>query len=193
MEPPHRTADGRQRRLTKGYVALLRGINVGGHNPVPMADLRAAFESAGFGAVRTYIQSGNVVFESAAPARSLEADIEAVLEQRFGYPMVVVVRSRAQMRAIVADAPEGFGRQPDTYHSDVMVLKAPLSSEQVMKVLSPKPDVDRAWPGKGVVYFDRLGARRTESRLSKIMGTPEYRAMTVRNWNTTTKLVELLG
>ncbi len=74
-----------------------------------------------------------------------------------------------------------------------MVLKAPLTSAEVMKVLSLKPEVDRAWPGKGVVYFDRLSARRTESRLSKIMGTPEYRSMTVRTWNTTTKLVELLG
>ena len=63
---------------------------------------------------------------------------------------------------------------------------------QVMQVLSLKPDVDRAWPGKGVVYFRRLSARRTESRLSKIMGTPEYARMTIRNWNTTTTLLGLL-
>lgn len=158
-----------------------------------MAELRAAFEDAGFTSVQTYIQSGNVVFDTSRPAASLESDIEAVLERRFGYPIVVVARSRAQMRAIVADAPEGFGTRPDTYHSDVVVLKAPLTSAQAMKVVALKPDVDRAWPGKGVVYFDRLSARRTESRLSRIMGTPEYRWMTIRNWNTATKLVELLG
>ncbi len=158
-----------------------------------MADLRAAFEDAGFTSVQTYIQSGNVVFDTTLPTRSLEADIEAVLEQRFGYPIVVVTRSRAQMRAVVTDAPAGFGADPSTYHSDVMVLKAPLTSAEVLKVVSLKPDVDRVWPGKGVVYFDRLSARRTESRLSKVMGTPAYRQMTIRNWNTTTKLVELLG
>jgi uncharacterized protein (DUF1697 family) len=192
VEPPHRTADGRQRRLTR-HVALLRGINVGGHNPVPMADLRAAFVDAGFTDVVTYIQSGNVVFDTTLPTRSLEAHIESALEQRFGHPIVVVTRSRGQMRAVVADAPQGFGTQPGSYHSDVMVLKAPLTSAQVMEVVALKPEVDRAWPGHGVVYFERLSARRTESRLSKIMGTPEYRLMTVRNWNTTTKLVELLG
>ena len=158
-----------------------------------MADLRAVFDDAGFTAVQTYIQSGNVVFDTTRPARSLEDDVEAVLEQRFGYPIVVVARSRAQMRAVVADAPAGFGTDPSTYHSDVMVLKAPLTSAEVMQVLSLKPDVDRAWPGNGVVYFDRLSARRTESRLSKVMASPAYRLMTVRNWNTTTKLVELLG
>ena len=158
-----------------------------------MAALRETLEAGGFTSVRTYIQSGNVLLDTTRPATGLENDIEGLLEQRFGYPITVVMRSRAQMRAIVADAPQGFGSQPGTYHSDVMVLKAPLTSAQVMKVLSPKPDVDRAWPGKGVVYFDRLSARRTESRLSKIMGTPEYRLMTVRNWNTATKLVELLG
>jgi uncharacterized protein (DUF1697 family) len=192
MEPPHRTADGRQRRLSR-HVALLRGINVGGRNPVPMADLRDTLEADGFTSVQTYIQSGNVVFDTTRPATGLEDHIESLLEARFGYPIVVVVRSRAQMRAIVAAAPPGFGTDPATYHSDVIVLKAPLTSAQAVKVVSLKPDVDRVWPGKGVVYFDRLSARRTESRLSKIMGTPEYRLMTVRNWNTTTKLVDLLG
>ncbi len=158
-----------------------------------MAHLREALEAAGFTSVQTYIQSGNVVFDTTLPAAKLEAHIETVLEQRFGYPIVVVTRSRAQMRAVVADAPPGFGQQPDTYHSDVILLKAPLTAPQAMAVMSPKTEVDRVWAGKGVVYFDRLSSRRAESRLSKIMSTPEYRLMTVRNWNTTTKLVELLG
>ena len=68
------------------YVALLRGINVGGRNKVAMADLREAFEDAGFRAVRTYIQSGNVLFDSTAARRSLETDIERMLEARFADP-----------------------------------------------------------------------------------------------------------
>jgi len=173
-------------------VALLRGINVGGKNPVPMAALRAAFETAGYTDVRTYIQSGNVLFRSEAAARSLEGEIERALERHLGIPLVVVVRSHRQLRDVVRSAPEGFGQQPGTYHSDVVFLKAPLTSAQAMRVVVEREGVDHAWPGRGVVYFARLSARRTESRMSRIVGTPEYRRMTIRSWSTTTKLLALL-
>jgi len=97
---------------------LLRGINVGGRNVVRMADLRAAFEDAGYAAVRTYIQSGNVLFESAIALTSLEPDIETVLADRFGLSVVVVVRSHRQHRDVVDGAPHGFGAAPNTIYSD---------------------------------------------------------------------------
>jgi uncharacterized protein (DUF1697 family) len=173
-------------------VALLRGINVGGRNPISMSALREAFEAAGFDAVRTYIQSGNVLFESDAPGRGLEADIETMLERRFGIPLVVVVRSHQQFRNIVRRAPSGFGKQPDTYHSDAIFLKAPLTSRQAMRVVELRDEVDQAWPGAGVIYFARLSARRTASRMGRIVGTPEYQQMTIRSWTTTAKLFDLL-
>jgi uncharacterized protein (DUF1697 family) len=176
----------------KRYVALLRGINVGGHNPVPMADLRKAFEDAGYNDVATYIQSGNVVFATNAPAKSLEDEIEAMLEQRFGYPLVVVVRSEAQLRSTVKKAPAGFGKSPDEYHSDVIFLKSPMTPARVMEVVKLRDGVDQVWSGTGALYFARLSARRTESRLNKIMGTPAYKLMTIRNWATTTKLLGML-
>ena len=176
----------------KRYVALLRGINVGGRNKVAMADLRKTFEDGGYEAVRTYIQSGNVLFESAAARRSLEDDIERLLEARFGVPLVVVVRSHDQLRAVVDDAPKGFGAAPATYHSDVVFLKAPLTAKQAMRVVALREGVDEAWPGTGVIYFARLSALRTKSRMSKIVGTPEYQRMTIRSWSTTTKLLDLL-
>src|SRR4051812_18961113 len=174
------------------YVALLRGINVGGRNKVPMADLRQAFEAAGYEAVGTYIQSGNVVFESTKPKASLEADIEAALERRFGVPLAVVVRSHAQFRKVVNGAPEAFRQSPELYHADVVFLKGPLTASQAMGVIQLRDGVDQAWPGDGVVYFARLSERRTQSRLSRIMSTPEYQQMTIRNWATTTKLLALL-
>ena len=174
------------------YVALLRGINVGGRNKVPMAELRAAFEDAGHTDVRTYIQSGNVVFGSTAPRASLEADIESMLEGHLGYPLVVVVRSHAQLRSVVAKAPAKFGAQPDTYHSDAIFLRAPLTPAQVMKIVKLREGVDQAWAGRGVVYFARLSAERTKSRMSSIVGTPEYANMTIRSWATTTKLLAML-
>ncbi|WP_197382603.1 DUF1697 domain-containing protein [Mycolicibacterium mengxianglii] len=174
------------------YVALLRGINVGGRNLVAMKDLRAAMEGHGLADVSTYIQSGNVLFETESSSKTLETEIEATLEKAFGVPLVVVVRSHRQLRAVIAGAPAGFGRQPDTYHSDCVFLKAPLTSGQAMGVVGLREGVDQAWPGSGVIYFARLSAQRTKSRMSKIVGTPEYQRMTIRNWATTVKLLDLL-
>ncbi len=157
-----------------------------------MAQLREVFEQLGCTDVRTYIQSGNVVFDTRSRSATLDATIESALEARFGFAIPVVLRSRGQFRAIVSDAPAGFGQSPDTYHSDVAVLKAPLTSDQAMRAVSVRDGVDQVWPGEGVVYFQRLSARRTESRMSKIAGTPEYRSMTIRNWNTVTALLALL-
>jgi uncharacterized protein (DUF1697 family) len=173
-------------------VALLRGINVGGRNKVAMSDLRAAFEAGGLREVRTYIQSGNVLFGSDAPRETLEHDIERLLEDRLDLPLVVVVRSHRQVRNVIDRAPPGFGASPDTYHSDVVFLKAPLTAPQAVRAVDPREGVDRAWPGPGVVYFQRLSARRSQSRMSRITSTPEYRRMTIRNWSTTTKLLALL-
>ena len=177
---------------TTRYVALLRGINVGGRNIIAMADLREAFEADGYEAVRTYIQSGNVLFESNAAPDSLEDELEAMLERRLGFALVVVLRSHVQLRSVVEEAPDGFGRDPDTYHSDVIFLKAPLSSQQAMGVVDLRDGVDQAWPGTGVIYFARLSERRAQSRMSRIVGTPEYSQMTIRSWTTTTKLLGLL-
>jgi uncharacterized protein (DUF1697 family) len=176
----------------KRYLALLRGINVGGNNAVAMADLREAFEAAGYEAVSTYIASGNVLFTSGGASASLERDLEAMLERRFRFPLVVVVRSHQQLRNIVEKAPAGFGATPDKYHSDAIFLKAPLTSRQAMRVVKVREGVDEAWPGSGVLYFQRLSARRTQSKLGSIIGTPEYQQMTIRSWGTTTKLLSLL-
>jgi uncharacterized protein (DUF1697 family) len=181
-----------RRMASKRYVALLRGINVGGRNKVPMGELRQAFEDGGYDAVRTYIQSGNVLFESAAARQTLEGDIERVLEERFGVPLVVVVRSRDQLRAVVERAPDGFGAAPATFHSDVLFLKAPLTPRQALRVVQCREGVDEAWAGTGVLYFARRSALRTKSKMSSIVGTPEYQRMTIRSWATTTTLLGLL-
>jgi uncharacterized protein (DUF1697 family) len=157
-----------------------------------MADLRAAVEAVGHTDVTTYIQSGNVLFTSTEPRAQLEAGLEGALEHRFGFPLVVVVRSHAQLRAVVAQAPKGFGQQPDVYLSDVLFLRAPLTPAQAMKVVKLRDEVDQVWTGRGVLYFARLSARRTQSRMSSIVGTPEYALMTIRSWQTTTKLLALL-
>jgi uncharacterized protein (DUF1697 family) len=174
------------------FVALLRGINVGGRNPVSMIALREAFEAEGYRDVSTYIQSGNVLFGSDSARDSLEDELEAMLGRRLGIPLVVAVRSHRQIRNIVHRSPEGFGEEPEDYHSDVVFLKAPLSPPRAMRVVKVREGVDQVWPGTGVLYFARLSARRAQSRMGSIIGTPEYQLMTIRSWSTTTKLLDLL-
>jgi uncharacterized protein (DUF1697 family) len=176
------------------YVALLRGINVGGRNPIRMADLKACFEGDGFTDVITYIQSGNVVFgSSGSGGPELSLRIERLLSVRFGYEASVVVRSRTQMRSIVDEAPRGFGADPSRFRSDVIFLKSPMTPRMAMKEVRTREGVDRAWEGSGVLYFQRLSTRASESRLSKIVSSPIYGSVTIRNWATTTKLLDLMS
>lgn len=175
------------------YVALLRGINVGGNNLIKMIDLKACFSSLGFEAVSTYIQSGNVLFRADEPDQArLTGQVEAALSQTFNYPSRVVIRSHQQMKAIVAHAPTGFGSAPDIYRYDLLFLKEPLTAEEAMKSVSIKVGVDEAFSSAGVLYFVRLISKATQSHLNRIAGTPVYQQMTLRNWNTTTKLLHLM-
>ena len=176
------------------YVILLRGINVGGKNTVPMTGLRQCLEEQGFSNVSTYIASGNVILSSDKHANDVKAQIEAVLPENFqltdGFIKVLVLTGK-QLQAIVDNKPKGFGEQPEKYHSDVIFLMG-VDAAQVMPAFSPKDGVDQVWAGNGVIYSQRLSSQRTKSRLNKIMETQFYKSMTIRNWNTTTKLLELL-
>ncbi len=73
-----------------------------------------------------------------------------------------------------------------------MFLRAPLTPAQAMTVVKLRDGVDEAWAANGVVYFQRLSAQRTKSRMGQMIGTPEYKLMTIRSWTTTTKLYELM-
>jgi len=175
------------------YVALLRGINVGGRNLIKMAELKACFEEHGFRDVATYIQSGNVLFEAdERSSKRLAQRIEEMLAARFDYQASVVLRTRAQMRSIEERAPDGFGRQPDRYRYDVLFLKSPLRANSAIESVPVKEGVDHVDAGPGVLYFSRLISRASQSRLSRIVSMPIYQSMTIRNWNTTMKLLKMM-
>jgi uncharacterized protein (DUF1697 family) len=176
------------------YVVLLRGINVGGKNIIPMVDLKKCLEKMGFADVSTYIASGNVMLASDKPADEMKARIEAALIKSFKLDselVRVLVLSRQQLQAVIDRKPKGFGEQPGKYHSDAIFLMD-IDAVQVMPVFNPREGVDKVWPGDGVIYSQRLSARRTKSRLGKIMASPLYKSMTIRSWNTTMKLLDML-
>ncbi len=176
------------------YVILLRGVNVGGKNRVPMVGLRKCLEEKGFSNVLTYIASGNVILKTDKHPDNIKTQIEEVLPENFNLDdgcIKILVLNRKQFQAIIDNKPKGFGDQPEKYHSDVIFLMG-IDSAQAMPAFNPREEVDRVWEGNGVIYSQRLSSQRTKSRLNKIMETPFYKSMTIRNWNTTTKLLEIL-
>ena len=173
------------------HLALLRGINVGGKNLVKMADLRAAFEQMRFAGVSTYIQSGNVLFRAPRQKREeMAARVEAELTKSIGIDIKVVLLTEAQLKAVVEDAPRGFGGP--SHLCDVVFLRKPLTARKAFGLIQTRDGVDRAWAGRGVLYFSRVAAKATTSRLSKLASLPEYKNMTIRSWGTTTKLLAVM-
>ena len=176
------------------YVILLRGINVGGKNIVPMIRLKSCLEELGFAHVSTYIASGNVILASDRSAAEIAAQIEAALATNFRLDselIQVLALTSSQLQAIIDNKPEGFGDQPEKYHSDAIFLMG-IDAAQAMPIFHPREGVDMVWPGDGVIYSQRLSAERAKSRLSKIMASPLYKSMTIRSWNTTRTLLEML-
>ncbi len=176
------------------YLALLRGINVGGGNLIKMASLKSCLTDAGFEGVATYIASGNVLFESVERDRAtLTRQLEKILSVTYApYKARVIVCSHAGLRRIVGDAPKGFGREPAKYRYDLLFLKEPLVAAEAIKSVRTRAGVDEAHTGPGVLYFSRLTARASQSLLTRIIGLPIYQQLTIRNWNTTSTLFALM-
>jgi uncharacterized protein (DUF1697 family) len=176
----------------RSSVALLRGINVGGKNLISMADLAAAFRDAGYQDVRTYIQSGNVLFTAdRATGRELEDEVEQMLEKRFAIPIMVVIRSHDELAATIAAAPANHGSAE--LRSDVFFLKHPLDAAAVHAELPQlREGVDSVALGPGAIYFSRVAAQAAKTRMTRIIGTPIYQQMTIRNWRTSTRLLHML-
>jgi uncharacterized protein (DUF1697 family) len=173
------------------YVALLRGINVGGNALIKMAELKDCIAALGYDGVRTYIASGNVLFESRErSAAKLDAQLERAIEQRFGLPVRVVVRSAAEIARIADAVPDEWRHAADLRVTVAFLLRG-ADARAIARRLSPKNGIDElvTAPGAFVWAIRRDALTRTGLRL---VGTPVYKQMTLRNLNTTLKLAELV-
>lgn len=176
------------------YLILLRGINVGGKNLIPMARLRKCLEEQGFSNVASYIASGNVLLKSDKNAKDVQVQIEQALPENFKLDdrfIKVLVLTLDQLQIIIENKPEGFGDQPEKYHCDVIFLMG-IDSALSINAFDPRAGVDQVWAGSGVIYSQRLSSQLTKSHLNKLIETPLYKSMTIRNWNTTYRLYEML-
>lgn len=174
------------------YVALLRGINVGGNNKVEMKRLKATFERVGMADVLTYINSGNVIFQSnEEDEKKLASILEKAIEAEFGFYVKVLVRSRTTMNAIAEQLPDAWVNDAGT-KTDVLFLWEGYDTPDTMKLLSVKPEIDRILYTPGAILWSVDRANVTRSGLVKIVGTDLYRHVTVRNATTFRKLISII-
>ena len=175
------------------YLALLRGINVGGKNIIKMSDLKECFKDLGFADIFTYIQSGNIIFRTNENNKILLIDqIEKALTTRFNYDSKIVLLTHQQVRTIVKTAPPEFGKLPAMFKYDVIFLRNGLSPNDIINRIKIKENVDAVFVGNVTIYFSRLISRLTQSKLKNVITLPEYQNMTIRNWNTTKEILYLM-
>jgi uncharacterized protein (DUF1697 family) len=175
------------------YVALLRGINVGGKTLIKMADLKSCIEELGFDEVSTYIASGNLLLESSErSAAKLETKIEHAIEERFDLPVKVVVLGRAAYARIVKAVPKSWVGDK-TLRANVAFVRRGTSAKQVVRELQPDATVEEVKAIDGAILWATKRDAVNRSVMRKLIGGAAYKELTVRNLNTTLKLEELLA
>lgn len=173
------------------YVALLRGINVGGKNIIKMEYLRTTFEQAGFASVKTYIQSGNVVFHSTETDSSVLAHkIQTILSKRFMYQAKVIIKSIKEMETIITHFPKIF--DTDTRKHNVIFLSPTIDTPDIVHRFAPKKDIEELSYCAGALFRSAKMDEITHTTMLKLSRYKEYQEMTVRNITTTKKIVELM-
>jgi len=172
-------------------IALLRGINVAGHNKLPMRELRALCEELGWQDVRSYIQSGNLVFRSSSPRSLLEQTLEKAIEEHFGYSISVLVRSARAWSGLLKSNP--FLKESEMEPNRVMLLLSKKAPERTaVRELTPYANngerLRRIKSALWIHYPNGAGkSKLTPSVLARCMGSP----VTARNWRTALKLEEM--
>lgn len=174
------------------YVALLRGINVGGNNKISMRELATALERAGFTDVSTYINSGNIFFSAKqASIKELQKLIEGVIAATFGLHIKALVLDKPAVETVVAAIPDDWTN--DAYmRCDVLFLWGTHQAEDVYAQLPIKPGIDTVKYVHGAIIWSIPRDKVTRSGLPKIIGTDLYANMTIRNCNTARKIQERL-
>ncbi len=173
------------------YVALLRGINVGGNNRIAMADLRRWIEALGYESVATYIQSGNVVLSGPSRTTSeVAAAVQAAIQGGCGLDVAVMVRTREELAQVVAGNPyPEADDEPTQVHVAFLTDEPDLAGLEAVDAASYAPDEWAAGPG---VLYLRFPDGTASSKLAVELARKRTGVVsTVRNWRTVTKLLEL--
>jgi len=178
--------------METSYIALLRSINVGGKNIIKMEQLKQAFVDMGFSDVKTYIQSGNVIFKTQeSDTLDLMKRVEEQLQKTFSAEIKTLILTVDELAETIENAPGNFGAEPEKFRYDVWFLLPPTTVNDIVSKVRLCEGVDFLQTGKNAVYTSRLTSQMGRSYFSKIIQMPFYKNITIRNWNTTTKLLDL--
>lgn len=172
------------------YVALLRGINVGGNKKVEMAKLKQVFELLGYSNVVTYINSGNVIFQSDKAVS--DATIESALEDQFGFEIRVVVRDAASIQQLLKAIPDAYANDANQ-KTDILFLWETYDKRSSVDLITANPTVDKLQYVAGAIIWHVDRADYAKSGMHAFIGTTLYKHMTARNVNTVRKIGELLA
>jgi uncharacterized protein (DUF1697 family) len=178
--------------MTK-FVALLRGINVGGNHKLEMKKLALLFESLGFTGVKTYINSGNVLFETdKKDLQKLCFEIEEILGKTFKFKIGVLLREKENIRNLCKQIPKAWENNEEQ-RTDVLFLWPEFDSKDSLELVTKTPSVDTLKYFPGALVWNIKRAEYNKSAMRKFIGTKLYKNTTIRNINTLRKLNELLG
>jgi uncharacterized protein (DUF1697 family) len=183
---------GKSKSNLNVYVALLRGVNVGGNNMISMSSLKKSFEAMGFPHVSTYINSGNIIFTTKeSDARKLEKKIEQMLSKEYQLDSKVVLRNLPEMEKLVASLPRNWtGDTGWRYY--VIFLRHTIDSEKVLDELVVNDDIEEVVYRPGALLWSAQVSELTRSKMQKVSSRKIYLDMTIRNLNTTRKLCDLM-
>lgn len=176
------------------YVCLLRGINVGGKNRVDMAVLRQITEAAGYHNVSTYINSGNLFFNSSSnDVLAHMQTLEAAIARYLALQLRVVVVSANDVAAALADAPATWGTTDTARKHNLLFVRPPTTAAEVMAAIGvTDPAIEVATEGRGVVYWSASLEQFGRTASSKFAAKPIYQDVTVRNYNTVQEILRRL-
>jgi uncharacterized protein (DUF1697 family) len=171
---------------------MLRGINLGPRRRVPMADLRTLLTEAGYGDVRTHVQSGNIVLRSPAKPAEVERELQRLISERFGFEVPVIVRSRAQLAAVVKADPLGeVAENPKRYV--VTFLAEKPAAEVVQKLQALATDSELFTSAGREMYTWHPDGQARSKLAAALTGKALGANATARNWTTVTTLLEMAG
>ncbi|WP_052254380.1 DUF1697 domain-containing protein [Salinicoccus sp. YB14-2] len=174
------------------YVALLRGINIGGRNKIDMKMLKETFENAGMIDVVTYINSGNIIFTNDDMTKAdLAIALEAAIFESFGLEIKVLIRSSTEIDNIMEHLPDHW-MNDKSMKSDVLFLWEDIDDEAILESLKIRPEIDTIIYRPGVILSSVDRDNVEKSAITKIVGKSMYKHMTIRNVNTFRKIYNLM-
>lgn len=177
----------------KRYIALLRGVNISGKNKIVMSELKEAFEKLGFTDVKTYLNSGNVVFSAEREFTAYE--IEKMINESFGVCTEVCITDNEKLADILKNAPDWWGTADKDIYDNLIFVIPPAAAEEIYeKIGEPSEKLERIFIYKDVIFwsFDRKNYSKANWwKKTASAGIGEF--LTIRTANTVKKISELCG